>query len=72
LAAGFDTRAYRFGANKNVTFYEIDLPHASQKKQEMVDKLLSPDRFPRPEYVGADLSVVSLEDALEGTSFDPT
>eukprot|EP01025_Chloroclados_australasicus_P023684 TRINITY_DN2396_c0_g1_i4.p1 TRINITY_DN2396_c0_g1~~TRINITY_DN2396_c0_g1_i4.p1 ORF type:complete len:400 (-),score=58.39 TRINITY_DN2396_c0_g1_i4:3780-4979(-) len=72
LAAGFDTRAYRFGNRKGITFYEIDLPHASKKKQAMVNKLLSADRFPRPEYVAADLSKASLEDALESTSFDPT
>eukprot|EP01023_Acetabularia_acetabulum_P037892 TRINITY_DN3618_c0_g1_i1.p1 TRINITY_DN3618_c0_g1~~TRINITY_DN3618_c0_g1_i1.p1 ORF type:complete len:393 (+),score=88.68 TRINITY_DN3618_c0_g1_i1:234-1412(+) len=70
MAAGFDTRAYRFGGN--MTFYEIDLPHASEKKQEMVNKLLPEERFPRPEYVAADLGKVSLQDALEGTSFDPT
>lgn len=29
VAAGFDTRAYRFGA-EGVSFYEIDLPHASK------------------------------------------
>eukprot|EP01026_Neomeris_dumetosa_P005107 TRINITY_DN113_c1_g1_i5.p2 TRINITY_DN113_c1_g1~~TRINITY_DN113_c1_g1_i5.p2 ORF type:complete len:283 (+),score=39.31 TRINITY_DN113_c1_g1_i5:430-1278(+) len=72
LAAGFDTRAYRFGGDGSMTFYEIDLPHASLKKQEMVDKLLAKERFYRPEYIGADLGKVCLEEALEGTSFDPT
>ena len=31
VAAGFDTRAYRIGAKyKGVTFFEVDLPHASK------------------------------------------
>lgn len=31
VAAGFDTRAYRIGAKyKDVHFFEVDLPHASQ------------------------------------------
>jgi hypothetical protein len=39
IAAGFDTRAYRL-ARPGVTFFEIDLPHASAKKQELVEQLL--------------------------------
>lgn len=39
LAAGYDTRAYRL-ARPGVKFYEIDLPHASKKKQELVRDLL--------------------------------
>lgn len=38
IAAGFDTRAYRLHA-PGVQFYEIDLPHASTKKQQLVTKL---------------------------------
>lgn len=31
VAAGFDTRAYRIGAqHKGVHFFEVDLPHASK------------------------------------------
>jgi O-methyltransferase involved in polyketide biosynthesis len=29
IAAGYDTRAYRFGGEGRA-FYEVDLPHASQ------------------------------------------
>jgi O-methyltransferase involved in polyketide biosynthesis len=39
IAAGYDTRAYRLG-KPGVHFYEIDLPHASKHKQELVRKLL--------------------------------
>jgi hypothetical protein len=39
IAAGYDTRAYRL-AQPGVRFYEIDLPHASQHKQDLVRKLL--------------------------------
>jgi O-methyltransferase involved in polyketide biosynthesis len=39
IAAGYDTRAYRLG-KPGVRFYEIDLPHASRHKQELVRKLL--------------------------------
>jgi O-methyltransferase involved in polyketide biosynthesis len=37
IAAGYDTRAYRLG-KPGVKFYEIDLQHASEKKQELVKK----------------------------------
>lgn len=39
IAAGYDTRAYRLH-RPGVRFYEIDLPHASRKKQELVRDLL--------------------------------
>jgi hypothetical protein len=39
IAAGYDTRAYRF-SKPGVRFYEIDMPDASRKKQELVRKLL--------------------------------
>ncbi|GBF98146.1 K(+) efflux antiporter chloroplastic-like [Raphidocelis subcapitata] len=68
IAAGFDTRAYRLG-RPGVKFYEVDLPHASQKKRELVEKLLPADKYPRPEFIGADLSRVGLADALATSSF---
>eukprot|EP00775_Hariotina_reticulata_P003817 gene3817-4075_t len=70
IAAGYDTRAYRL-ARPGVRFYEIDLPHASRKKQELVADLLPSSQYPRPEYVAADLSKVKLADALARTSYDP-
>jgi O-methyltransferase involved in polyketide biosynthesis len=39
IAAGYDTRAYRL-SRPGVKFYEIDLPHASRNKQELVRSLL--------------------------------
>lgn len=39
IAAGFDTRAYRLG-RPGVSFYEVDMPHASTKKQDLVRRLL--------------------------------
>lgn len=39
IAAGYDTRAYRL-SKPGVRFYEIDLPHASTHKQDLVRKLL--------------------------------
>lgn len=41
IAAGYDTRAYRLH-RPDIRFYEIDLPHASQKKQDLVRDLLTP------------------------------
>jgi O-methyltransferase involved in polyketide biosynthesis len=38
VAAGYDTRAYRL-AQPGVTFYEVDLPSASEKKKKLVHKL---------------------------------
>jgi O-methyltransferase involved in polyketide biosynthesis len=43
IAAGFDTRAYRLG-RPGVAFYEVDLPHASDKKRELVETLLPADQ----------------------------
>jgi O-methyltransferase involved in polyketide biosynthesis len=43
IAAGYDTRAYRL-ARPGVKFYEIDLPHASKNKQELVRELLPADK----------------------------
>jgi hypothetical protein len=43
----------------------VDLPHASAKKQELVQQLLQPEAsHPRPVFIGADLSRVSLDQAL--------
>ncbi|GLC35241.1 hypothetical protein PLESTM_000298500 [Pleodorina starrii] len=77
VAAGYDTRAYRLSA-PGVTFFEIDLPEASESKRKLVEKTLPADQFPRPTYISADLSRVSLSDALLGATcrngpglFDP-
>lgn len=43
IAAGYDTRAYRL-ASPGVRFYEIDLPHASKKKQELVAEHMPQDK----------------------------
>ena len=40
LAAGYDTRAYRLAPpDGSVTFFELDLPKASAKKQQMAKRL---------------------------------
>ncbi|GBF98456.1 S-adenosyl-L-methionine-dependent methyltransferase [Raphidocelis subcapitata] len=69
IAAGYDTRAYRLG-RPGVKFYEVDLPHASEKKRELVEKLFPADKYPRPQFIGADLSQVGLADALAPSDFD--
>ncbi|KAI3425331.1 hypothetical protein D9Q98_009095 [Chlorella vulgaris] len=72
IAAGYDTRAYRF-CRQGVKFYEIDLPSASSKKQALVKSVLpGPEVLPRPVYVAADLGRVTLGQALQGTGFDPS
>jgi hypothetical protein len=43
IAAGYDTRAYRLG-KPGVKFYEIDLPHASKLKQDLVKKHMPADK----------------------------
>lgn len=110
IAAGFDTRAYRLG-RPGVKFFEVDLPHASEKKRELVEKLFPADKvrssrrtaivavrwhapptaparcapphppsrnththpvqYPRPTFIGADLSKVCLKEALAGSGFSP-
>lgn len=72
VAAGFDTRAYRL-SRPGVTFYEVDLPAASTRKQQLVQKLgFVKEGMPPPVYVAADLSRVDLATALAGCSFDPS
>eukprot|EP00879_Flechtneria_rotunda_P000635 GHRR01000748.1.p1 GENE.GHRR01000748.1~~GHRR01000748.1.p1 ORF type:complete len:385 (+),score=106.17 GHRR01000748.1:472-1626(+) len=71
IAAGYDTRAYRLG-QPGVKFYEIDLPNDSEKKKELVKQHMPADKYTWPEFVGADLSKVSLIEALSNTSFDTT
>ncbi|KAI8474183.1 MAG: S-adenosyl-L-methionine-dependent methyltransferase [Monoraphidium minutum] len=75
VAAGFDTRSYRFGAEaaakgQAVSFFEVDLPAASKRKQELVSELFPAAAHPRPAYIAADLAAVPLMDALEGCGFD--
>lgn len=55
LAAGFDSTAYRL-QRPGVKFFELDLPHASERKRALVDEVL-PDAqaYPRPAYIAADL-----------------
>jgi hypothetical protein len=43
IAAGYDTRAYRLG-KPGVKFYEIDLPHASEMKQQLVKQHMPADK----------------------------
>ncbi|PRW33609.1 S-adenosyl-L-methionine-dependent methyltransferase [Chlorella sorokiniana] len=69
MAAGYDTRAYRF-ARQGVKFFEVDLPTASKRKQALVKACLSKD-IPRPTFIAADLSKVTLSQALAGSGFDP-
>ncbi|KAF6252539.1 S-adenosyl-L-methionine-dependent methyltransferase [Scenedesmus sp. NREL 46B-D3] len=69
IAAGYDTRAYRLG-KPGVKFYEIDLPHASETKQELVKKHMPASKYIWPEFIGADLSKVTLMDALSRSSWD--
>ena len=52
-------------------FFEVDLPKASKKKQQLVKSCL-PASVPRPTYVGANLAAVPLDEALRDTAFDPS
>ena len=63
VAAGYDSRAYRFGnANPDVQFFEVDLPQVIKAKTEDVEALgLNNDMV---EYIGADLANVAIKDAL--------
>eukprot|EP00884_Botryococcus_braunii_P006996 jgi/Botrbrau1/16298/Bobra.0066s0067.1 len=71
LAAGYDTRPYRL-CRPFVKFFELDLPHVSENKKHLVNKIL-PDatKYPRPTYIGADLANVPLKEALTAGGFDP-
>jgi len=71
IAAGYDTRAYRL-AQPGVRFYEIDLPHASEKKQELVREHMPKDKYSWPEFVAADLSQTTLMEALSNTTWNST
>ncbi len=39
LAAGYDTRAYRLAA-PGVSYFELDLPYASETKRRLVEATL--------------------------------
>jgi methyltransferase (TIGR00027 family) len=52
IAAGYDTRAYRLG-QPGVKFYEVDLPHASEMKQELVKQHMPRDKVRRGERAAA-------------------
>ena len=64
VAAGYDSRAYRFGdANPDVQFFEVDLPQVIEAKKNDVAALnLKSDMV---EYIGADLANIAIKDALE-------
>ncbi|CAL5223896.1 g6492 [Coccomyxa viridis] len=72
IAAGYCTRAYRLKTG-STQFFEVDLPQVSQKKIDLVDAVI-PDKqkFPRPEYVGADLATTPVAEALTTHGFDPS
>ncbi|KAK9847030.1 hypothetical protein WJX84_012320 [Apatococcus fuscideae] len=73
IAAGYDTRSYRRELHPDdVQYFEIDLPKASQRKKKLVQQTL-PDliKYPRPDFIAADLSISSLREALGHSSFNP-
>ena len=53
-------------------FFEVDLPHVSAAKRELVDSVLpDAERWPRPAFVGADLlDAAAALRALEAAGFD--
>ena len=53
-------------------FFEVDLPHVSAAKRELVDSVLpDAERWPRPAFVGADLlDAAGALRALEAAGFD--
>jgi O-methyltransferase involved in polyketide biosynthesis len=63
IAAGYDTRAYRLG-KPGVKFYEIDLPHASEKKQELVKKHMPAEKVSHwlSKLVSASLILIVLSE----------
>lgn len=46
VAAGYDTRSYRLAA-PGVSYFEVDLPEASQRKRELVERTLPADEVRR-------------------------
>lgn len=76
MAAGYDTRAYRFAPpGGSVSFFEVDLPEASSRKRQLAGKLsMVPSGVEPPVYVPADLSEMvsrSASSALIGMSWPP-
>lgn len=67
LAAGYDTRAYRLAA-PGVSYFELDLPYASETKRRLVQATLPEWQFPRPTYIAADLSCATLREVLLAAS----
>ncbi|MDB6060887.1 MAG: hypothetical protein JWM78_990 [Verrucomicrobiaceae bacterium] len=72
LGAGFDTRAYRFGNEKNnVHFFEVDLPELQIDKTDKITALLGA----RPnyiEYIALNFNTQPLDNILQASGYDAT
>lgn len=70
LGAGFDSRAYRFGAqHKNVRFFEVDLPALQQEKKSKIAEFLGPPPD-NVEYVALDFNTQTLQELLDMPAYD--
>lgn len=69
LGAGLDTRAYRIPGATGLQFYEVDLPEASTRKRELIDKVYGkvPDHVT---LVAADLDTQEPIDALATRGYE--
>lgn len=69
LGAGLDTRAYRVPGVTGLQFYEVDLPEASARKRELIDKVYGkvPDHVT---LVAADLDTQRPIDALATRGYE--
>lgn len=71
LGAGFDSRAYRMDALKDVTVFEVDHPSTRAKKQRILGRALGD--FPsRVRFVATDFHEVELDRAMKGAGYSNT
>jgi methyltransferase (TIGR00027 family) len=70
LGAGLDTRAYRLDGMERARVFEVDLPVVQEGKKKRLQKHFG--RLPEQiTFLPIDFDTQSLEDAFNGTSFDP-
>jgi len=71
LGAGFDSRAYRLPGMEKVTVYEVDHPATSDRKREVIRRVLAniPERV---RYVGIDFNSNDLELEMKNAGYTTT
>jgi methyltransferase (TIGR00027 family) len=69
LGAGFDSRAYRLAALRDVAIFEVDHPDTQAVKRRVLERVV-PDRARRVRFVACDFTDGALESAMAAAGYD--